>query len=73
MGNLEEDQDVRMARKMYKQPIFTKIRDIFTTPVSFAHIAAMSRPEVETQWSETETETETRLWSHETEALKNVS
>ena len=38
---------------------------VFTIPVSFAHIAAMSRLGFETQCSETETET--RLWGYETE------
>ena len=30
-----------MAKKTYKQIIFTENHDIFTTPMSFAHIAAM--------------------------------
>ena len=39
---------------------FTKNHDIFTTPVDFAQIAAMSRPRFETQWSETETRSRLR-------------
>ena len=47
---------------------FTKNQDIFNTFVSFAHIAAMSRPGFETQWSDTETKT--RLWDYETETSR---
>ena len=58
-----------MAPKWLKKNVpiiyFTKNLNKFKTFLIFAHIAAMSRPEFETQWSDTETET--RLWRYETE------
>ena len=52
-----------MAKKRTNNQFLPK--DKFTTPVSFVHIAAMSRSGFETQWSETENKT--RLWGHKTE------
>ena len=49
MAKFKEGYDVQMAKNIYKQLIFTKNYDIFTTPVSFNHIAAMSRVGFEMQ------------------------
>ena len=54
-----------MAKKTYKQSIFTKNDEIFTAPVSF-----------EAEWSQTETETRLLLGlrdRYKTETSKNVS
>ena len=67
-SKFKESQDARIARK---STIFYRNPNIFTTPVSFDYIAAISRHGVETQWPKTKTETET--WGYETETLKNVS
>ena len=67
MENLKRAMTPEWLKKRSDLPIFIQNHGTFATPVSFAHIAAISRPGVETQCSETETSKNVyrhiRLWS----------
>ena len=49
MANLKRTKKPEWLKKRTNNLFFTKNHDIFTTPVSFAHIAAISRTDFETQ------------------------